>query len=102
MTTPEYFKTGQQYQTVSGAITTPFPRVDYTTSRRANNTMARARQWMADNACMEAERRQDDFNLPVFRRMTPKTMHQADIDSTLLYLWDAEMLAITRQHSTFL
>lgn len=50
------FSQGQSVPLADGALSTPFPRVDSTTDRRASATVKRVDRWMLDNAVAVLER----------------------------------------------
>lgn len=78
---------GEQVLTATNRLTTPFPRVDLTTERKAIATLKRVDQWLIDNAIQEAEARCDRFNLASFRLEKVNNFPQASKDSMEHYLF---------------
>lgn len=78
---------GDTLKTSSGRTTTPFPKIDTGSEAKARNTVRRVDQWLIDNALAEARERGDDFNGPMFARMTPKSLSPADKASLNEYLF---------------
>lgn len=78
---------GDTPKTSSGRTTTPFPKLDFGSEAKTRNTLRRTTQWLIDNAVAEAKSRGDDFNAPVFERMTPKNVSDADRASLNEYLF---------------
>ena len=95
MLAPDFYQTGTQYPTASGRMTTPCPRIDLSSDRKAQNSQVRVRQWLATNASEEAMLRDDDFNLTPLRAMNGNTMSMADVELAAMYLWDTELHRIT-------
>lgn len=63
--------------TVTGRTTSPFPKVDVTTNRKAANTVKRVHQWLVDNFIEEAKSRNDEFALLVLSsdgKLPPATL----------------------------
>lgn len=58
---------GEQVLTKTGRLTTPFPKVDVSTDRKAHNTVKRVDQWLMQNAYDEAVARNDEYNSLMFR-----------------------------------
>ena len=77
---------GEIVLTSTGAQTTPFPKVDLTTNRKAQNTVAKVDAWLVQNAIEEAKRRRDQFNLRQFEGIGRRPS-QADKDSAEIYLF---------------
>lgn len=83
---------GETVFTSSGRTSTPFPKIDMSTSRKADSTSARVEQWLIDNAIEEAKSRGDDFNLRQFvddKRIFQNSgsIPQASKDGMELYLF---------------
>ena len=78
---------GEVAKTKMGIVTTPFPRVDMLTNRRATNTIKRVHKWLLDNARMIAEQTKDDWNLLLLKGMNAKRLSPADMDHLNLYLF---------------
>lgn len=76
---------GEQPLTATGRSTTPFPRVDFSTNRKASNTISRAHSWLRSNAIAEAGARGDSFNGAAFKADTKP--EQAGRDAMELYLF---------------
>lgn len=81
---------GQTATTASGRTTTPFPRIDIGSERKAQNTVKRVNEWLVGNALAEAESRGDDFNATQFRAIDSRNISQSDKDSAELYLFGDE------------
>lgn len=86
---------GEIVTTVSGRETTPFPKTDIGSNRKAVNTIKRIDYWLMDNAIAEARSRGDKYNLRQFEanRDKPST---ADKDSAELYLFGDNQPAVPR------
>ena len=78
---------GEIVLTASGRETTPFPKIDFDSKGKANNTFKRVDLWLIDNAIKEAESRGDKFNLAQFKNVNQKLPSQSDKDSAELYLF---------------
>ena len=77
---------GERVLTASGRVTTPFPKVDTSTNRKAIVTMKRVDQWLMDNAIAEAWSRGDEFNAWQFEASRERPS-QADKDCAEEYLF---------------
>jgi len=77
---------GEIVYTSTGRETTPFPKIDCASNRKAINTLKRIDNWLILNAIQEAESRCDNFNLSQFLANTIQP-NQADKDSAELYLF---------------
>lgn len=82
--------------TAGGNRTTPFPKVDVSTDRKAQNTLKRVDQWLIQNAINEAQARGDDFNLRQFQGISLNNISQSDKDSAEQYLFGDEQPDIPR------
>lgn len=91
-------ESGEVVLTATGRETTPFPRVDTSTERKATSTVKRVEQWLMDNAIAEAESRGDEFNARPFRANRDKPS-QSDKDSAEMYLFSKDMIQPTRPNS---
>lgn len=72
---------GEVFQTISGRLTTPYPK---------QKSTKYASEWLKENAIAEAESRGDQFNARSFRAVTllkDGSLAQADIDGMMLYLY---------------
>jgi hypothetical protein len=78
---------GETATTSSGRKTTPFPKVDTSSNRKADNTVKRVDKWLWENAIAEARSRGDDFNLRQFESENPARLPQASKDSMNEYLF---------------
>lgn len=78
---------GDKVATVSGRLTTPFPKVDVTSARKANATIKRVDRWLFENALAEAISRGDKFNRKIFGGLNPERLSQSDKDSLEAYLF---------------
>ncbi len=78
---------GETVATSSGRKTTPFPRIDLDSARKAGNTVKRVDQWLIDNAVAEAESRGDAFNATIFRSEKANNLPPASKDSMHEYLF---------------
>lgn len=81
------FAAGEVAITASGRKTSPFPRVDTSTTGKANRTVERVNNWLMSNALREAELRDDDFNARQFRAVNWLNPTQADKDAAEEYLF---------------
>ena len=86
---------GQIVLTSTGGKTTPFPKVDMSTERKAANTLKRVNAWLIDNAEMEAIRRGDRFNVRQFHHTSRSQPTPAEKDLAELYLFDADFVVAT-------
>ena len=77
---------GERVLTSSGRVTTPFPNVDLTTDRKAQNTVKAVERWLMQNALDEAGARADEFNARNFAANLDRPQ-QADKDSAEEYLF---------------
>jgi len=59
---------GEVVTTATGRPTTPFPKIDMGSDRKAGNTLKRVDEWLMQNALAEAEARGDEFNARSFRQ----------------------------------
>jgi len=94
---------GGTLATQTGRETTPFPKLDNSSHRKALNTSARVDKWLIENAIAEAKSRGDKFNLRQFEQDLPLTkkadnLPQASRDSAELYLF-GEDIPVARQSS---
>lgn len=78
---------GDVLDTVHGAKTTPFPRIDCSTERRCRATTNRVDAWLRSNAIAVAESRGGCVELPGWRTENPKNMPPATKDAMHLYLF---------------
>lgn len=81
------FYPGQLVLTCSGRLTTPVKG-----SIRRDVPLG---QWLIDNAVRESAARNDHFNHPHFKRMTPKNLSPADVMMLNAYLFDPSVLGVT-------
>ncbi len=73
------FAEGTRVATATGATTTPFPKTDFSTSRRGINSRKRADEWLVGNARDEAARRgMPDYALPKEGPYTPADREMAE------------------------
>ena len=86
-----HLSAGETVITTTGRETTPFPKVDITTHRRAVNTVKRVDQWLMQNAIDEAVAHDDEFNLLQFKANLDRPQ-QADKEGAELYLFGANWL----------
>lgn len=80
---------GEQVVTNKGYITTPFPKVDFTTNRKCINTIKNVDKWLIDNAVIQAEKSNDSFiliSLKQSQKSLPK-ISPSDKDSAEYYLF---------------
>lgn len=82
--------TGEVRTTNTGRNTSPFPKVDTSTPRKATNTVKRADNWLIDNAIEEAQSRDDDFNVQQFKAVDRTNITTADKDSAEAYLFNPD------------
>ena len=82
---------GEVASTSSGRSTTPFPRIEMGSDRKAGNTLKRVRAWLIENAIAEAVARGDKFNRRSFEQARASAS-PADLDSAELYLFDPAFL----------
>jgi proteasome lid subunit RPN8/RPN11 len=83
----QLFASGEVVLTATGRKTTPFPKINLGTNRKAGNSVKAVDKWLIDNAIAEAEARGDDFNLTQFKGVNPAKPSQADKDSAEMYLF---------------
>lgn len=77
---------GETVLTAGGRKTTPFPKVNLETGRKAGNTMKAVESWLMSNALSEAEARGDEFNSSWMRQAQARPS-QSDKDSAEEYLF---------------
>lgn len=82
---------GDVATTTSGRSTSPFPKIDLDSNRKATNTLKRVQLWLIENAISEATARGDGFNRRGFETAL-KSPSPADLDCAELYLFDADFL----------
>jgi hypothetical protein len=82
--------------TATGRETTPFPKLNWGSNRKAINTTKRVDQWLIENARAEAKARGDDFNSLQFDNMDLKNLSPSDKDSAELYLFGNEQPPVLR------
>jgi hypothetical protein len=93
MTTPLQGQIGQKLSqgesvlTSSGRTTTPFPKVNFASYRKAHNTLVRVDQWLIHNAKAEAVARGDHFNAIQFGAINANWITQSDKDCAEQYLF---------------
>jgi len=78
-----------EYDTIAtkhGINTTPVPRIDCTTNRKASATLKRNQQWLLDNTLRIANLMCHDHIVILFQGETPGKFPQCTIDSMLDYL----------------
>ena len=80
-------KSGETILTQQGIETTPYPRIDWTTNRRAINTQKREHKWLLDNALRVAEQINDEWNLFMFGCMKIGNLSDSDLASLNDYLF---------------
>ena len=78
---------GEVVTTSSGRQTTPFPKIDTGSDRKAQNTIKRVDKWLHENAVKEAKSRGDDFNLTQFSAEDPARLPPASKDAMEEYLF---------------
>jgi len=94
-------KEGEATTTQTGRETTPFPKLDSSSHRKALNTSARVDKWLMENAVAEAESRGDKFNQRMFEADLPLTnksenLPQASKDSAEQYLFGDEVVPVVK------
>lgn len=77
------FAEGETPATISGRTTTPFPRIDVATDRRAKNTLDRVQRWLIDNAVAELAAR----GVTEPRALDTENPQRADFDLAELVLF---------------
>lgn len=70
---------GECVATVSGRITSPFPKTDLTNNRKAINTLKRIDAWLIAEAINEAEYIHDDYVKSILLKVNDK-LSKADRD----------------------
>lgn len=78
---------GQVVLTGTGRPTTPFPRIDISSERRAANTVKRVQAWLIGNALAEAQARGDTWMVRQLGCVDLGNLSTADMDSAHLYLF---------------
>ena len=84
---------GEVVRTLTGRLTTSFPKIGIDTERKAGNTIKRVDQWLIQNALDEATDRGDEFNALRFKEALSKPQ-QADKDSAEDYLFGQQPVVI--------
>lgn len=77
-----------------GNATTPFPKIDTSTNRKAENTLRAVNRWLVDNALAAAQKRGDQFNERQFQAINLLNISQADKDSAEQYLFGDQAPAV--------
>jgi hypothetical protein len=85
---------GEVVRTASGRLTSPFPKIDIGTDRKAGTTLKRIEQWLIQNALDEAQSRDDDFNVLQFKASLSKPQ-QADKDCAEHYLFSQQSAVVS-------
>ena len=72
-----------------GYQTTPFPKIDLNSNRKALNTLRRIDEWLITNAYNFSSMRNDDFMKMQFQQMSKnlKNLSQSDKDCAEYYLF---------------
>lgn len=79
---------GDVFVMKSGRKTTPFPKFDASTHRKAINSLGREGRWKLDNALSEAKLNGDSYNEQLFESsLKNKRASAADLDLADAYLW---------------
>lgn len=81
------FAAGEIAITASGRETQPFPRVDTSTERKAQETLRRVDRWLISEALAEAQTRGDTFNERQFQAINNLNPSPADKDAAEEYLF---------------
>lgn len=89
---------GEVLRSATGKITTPFPKVDFATERKAQNTLRRVDAWLIENATREAFARGNHTRARVIAQYRPGSLSLADKDELCLCLFDAELAALEREY----
>jgi hypothetical protein len=93
----DMLESGQVVTTSTGRQTTPFPKVNVGSDRKATNTIKRVDKWLYENAVAEAKSRGDDFNLRQFESEDPAKMPPATKDSMELYLFGEDVPEVPKR-----
>jgi hypothetical protein len=94
------FAEGEVVNTASGRATTPFPKIDLASERKAGNTLKRVEQWLMQNAIDEARSRGDEFNTAQFEVNLLKPQ-QADKDAAEEYLFGQQPAVLPKFLKSF-
>lgn len=70
----------------NGYVTTPFPHVDTTTSRRMINTLKRVHEWLLNNAKELAKETKNEWMLLLLNGMKVDNLSVSDLDTLNEYL----------------
>lgn len=84
---------GEIVRTASGRNTSPFPKIDNGSERKAANTVKRVDRWLLQNAQDEARARGDDFNERQFKSSLDRPQ-QADKDAAEEYLFGHQPVVV--------
>lgn len=82
-----HLKEGEQVLTRAGNLTTPFPRIDTSTGRKASATLKRTTVWLVENARLEAGRRGDRHGALLMGAIDLSNVSLADTDGAEAYLF---------------
>ena len=89
------YSQGDTPGTSSGRLTSPFPKVQTDTNRKAGTTVKLVNAWLIQNALDEANSRGDEFNARQFEADL-KNLQTADKDSAEEYLFGENQAAVPR------
>ncbi len=81
------WQTGEIGETKTGRKTTPFPKIDLSSNRKAINTLKRKNKWLMENALTEATKRGDRLARIMFLANL-NDPQQADLDLANDYLFE--------------
>lgn len=76
---------GEIVRCPDGFLTSPFPKIDLTSNRKASNTLKRVDEWLMRNAYNKASFNKDEYNMINF--MSTKNITQSDKNCAELYLF---------------
>ena len=99
-TVGDKFAEGEVVNTASGRATSPFPKIDLASERKAGNTLKRVEQWLMQNAIDEARSRGDEFNTAQFEANLLKPQ-QADKDAAEEYLFGQQPAVLPKFLKSF-
>ena len=71
---------GEIILTKSGRKTTPFPNIDLSSNRKAQNSVKRVDAWLVKNALIEAEKNDNEFLSLLLSQIDLKNLSQSDKD----------------------
>ena len=83
-----YIRPGDTFKTISGNITTPYPK--YSTKRYTKKNAIANNEWLKQNAILEAQRRHLEHEALLMNLINPNNCSGADLAQMNLFLFGDE------------